>query len=380
MVISNQIIVIWFKKQELTRKALHILVCPLDWGIGHATRCIPIIQQLTDRKANVIIAADNRPLMLLRQEFPDLPYIRFPGYRFTYPESSQMAFKMAIQAPRIMKGIQQENHKLDQIIRQYAIDAVISDNRFGLYSKRIPTIFMTHQLFIQTPDSLSFLKPLMNRQNRSYISKFTECWIPDFEGEPNLSGLLSHGRTNPKNYFYIGPQTRFQTRPETAPIPINFEILAILSGPEPQRTILEEKLKVAFISSGKKVAMVLGKPELPPEKIRIENLTIYNHLDSQSLQELILSSAMIISRPGYSTLMDLSALGKKAIFVPTPGQTEQEYLARHCQEQDLCFFMSQDQFDLSRALNRSADFKGLTLMPRSNLLGHRLDALLEQIT
>ncbi|MCB2219795.1 MAG: glycosyltransferase [Bacteroidetes bacterium] len=379
MVNSNQIIVIWFKKQELTSKAPHILVCPLDWGIGHATRCIPLIRQLTDRKVNVIMAADNRPLMLLRQEFPELPYIRFPGYRFTYPESSQMAFKMAIQAPRIMNGIRQENHKLDQIIRQYAIDAVISDNRFGLYSKRIPAIFMTHQLFIQTPNGLRFLKPLLNRQNRHYISKFTECWIPDFEDEPNLSGVLSHNNTISKNYFYIGPQTRFQFRSETAPSTVEFEILAILSGPEPQRSILEEKLLNALTMSEKKVAMVLGKPELPAEKVQKENLTIYNHLDGPSLHSLILSSAIIISRPGYSTLMDLAALGKKAIFIPTPGQTEQEYLARHCLEQKLCFYMPQDQFNLAYALNQSTDFKGLRLMPRSQLLEHRLDALMERI-
>lgn len=364
----------------MAAKKPNILVCPLDWGIGHATRCIPLIRKLKERHVNVILAADNRPLMLLRQEFPELPSIRFPGYRFTYPESSNMALKMLIQAPGIMQGIRQENHLLDQLILQYDIDAVISDNRFGLHSKRVPSIFMTHQVFIRTPERLQFLKPVLYQQNRRYISKFRECWIPDFKGAQNLSGLLSHEKPLPANYHFIGPQTRFEL-PDTEPGSQSlFDLLVILSGPEPQRSILENKLKQAILASGRPAVMVLGKPELLTGKIHEGNLTIFNHLDAGAMQKLILSSEIIISRPGYSTLMDLAVLRKKAIFIPTPGQTEQEYLARHCEQQKLCYRMDQGNIDLGKALTAVPSYRGLDLRHDPLLLDQRVDALLELIS
>lgn len=327
----------------------------------------------------MIIGADNRPLMLLRQEFPELQFIRFPGYQFSYPESSKMALKMFLQAPRIMKGIKQEHQKLGEIISQHKIDIVISDNRFGLYNQRAYTVFMTHQLFIQTPPQLGFLKPILNWQNKRYINHFNECWIPDFEGKENLSGILSHGRQTPQNAYFIGPQTRFSKPEESKPLKPKFEMLAILSGPEPQRTLLENKLKKEILNSGKTALMVLGKPELEIEEQVNGNLIIYNHLNAKTLQAMILSSDVIISRPGYSTLMDLAILNKKAVFIPTPGQTEQEYLAKHCDELGLCYWMPQDKFNLEMALKKSKQYSGLNFAPETALLEKRIDSLLEKL-
>lgn len=327
----------------------------------------------------MIIGADNRPLMLLRQEFPEIPFIRFPGYHFSYPASSQMAIKMFLQTPRILLGIKKEHQQLDKIITKHGIDLVFSDNRFGLYNKQAFTVFMTHQIQIQTPPSLGFLKPLLYRQNKRFIKRFNECWIPDFEGSQNLSGMLSHGKGLPESYHFIGPQTRFNKPAGSKSSRRTFEIVAMLSGPEPQRTMLENILKKEILSSGKKAAMVLGKPELSADETKENNLKIFNHLDAGDLQQLILDSEIIISRPGYSTLMDLSALQKKAIFIPTPGQTEQEYLANHCEQQGLCFWMPQNKFDLNIALEQTAKYHGLNLANDPLLLENRIESVLSKL-
>ncbi|OQX80049.1 MAG: hypothetical protein B6D61_02530, partial [Bacteroidetes bacterium 4484_249] len=312
------------------QKKPNILVCPLDWGIGHATRCVPVINELLIQNANVIIGADNRPLAFLKQEFPNLQFIKFSGYKFSYPEKGSMALKMALSAPNFLFEIKKENKVLDKLIDKYNIDAVISDNRFGLYTKRIPCVFMTHQIMIKSSSGLKFLEPLLYRINKSFISKYSECWIPDFADELNLSGDLAHKKPLPRNSFYIGPLSRFKNsisenlrNKKTKGFAYDF--LVMLSGPEPQRTILEKRITKQLDKSELKGAIVSGKPETDEKHTLNENTEVYSHLETSKLKQLIIDSEIIISRPGYSTIMDLAVLGKKAIFIPTPGQTEQEY-------------------------------------------------------
>lgn len=352
-----------------------ILVCPLDWGIGHATRCVPLIRILLAKGANVILAADGRPLLVLQQEFPQLTFAKFPGYNFSYPHSGSMALKMLWQVPEIVRGIRRENKMLNALIDKYHIDAVISDNRFGVFSTRIPSVFMAHQIFIRTKWTWGFLNPLLNVVNWRYISRFDECWIPDFEGEDNLSGNLSHRRELPERFCFIGPQSRF--RQNDKPLQEKqFDVLALLSGPEPQRTILEEKLIPMLKKSGLKCAMVLGTPEKKCEPNNIENIVFFHHLESENLQKLILRSETVISRSGYSTVMDLAALGKKAIFIPTPGQTEQEYLADYFKRKKIFYSEKQHAFDLTRALQMAKSYPGLSMKFDDKVLERRMDALL----
>ena len=325
-----------------------ILIAPLDWGIGHATRCIPIIRELLNLNYDVIIAADGRPMHLLNTEFPKLEIIRFSGYNIKYPTYLPMSISMLLQVPKIMWNIKKENKLLNEIIRDYQIDGVISDNRFGLYTKKAPCVFITHQLAIQSP---YFAEDLQNF-NYKYINRFDACWIID-DKEKNLAGNLSKPEIIPNNTIYIGPQSRFKYQKTEK----KYDFLAIVSGPEPQRTILEKGLTKALKDRKEKSLIVLGKPELNNTK-EIGNLTIKSHLNAVDLNKKILSSDLIICRPGYSTIMDLKKLGSKAFFIPTPGQTEQEYLATIFQQKKICYFQKQNEFDFEKGIKESENYTG----------------------
>lgn len=359
----------------------HILVCPLDWGIGHATRCAPVIHELIEQNAEVTIGADNRPLAFLMKEFPELNFIRFPGYRFSYPENANMALKMAFQAPKILMDIHKERKALGYIIKDNQINGIISDNRFGLSTSLIPSVFLTHQLSIKVPSHLNFLNPLLNRINLHYISKFTECWIPDAEYEPNLSGELSHKNHLAVNNYFIGPLSRFAYRdthsqPQASAENESFDILVILSGPEPQRSILEEMILKQLKNTSYKAAIICGKPEIKEVQEQTGRITVFPHLETKRLFRLIQNSKIIISRPGYSTVMDLAVSGKKAIFIPTPGQTEQEYLAQYYTHKKWFFCMSQNNFNLIVALQQSESFSGIMLNYSKASLINRISAFL----
>jgi len=230
----------------------------------------------------------------------------------------------------------------------YNIDGVISDNRFGLFSNKVPCVFITHQLQIQSP----YFTNSIRKFNYNYINKYDACWVMDDEKE-NLAGNLSKPNILPKKSIYIGPQSRFENQ-ETEK---KYDFLAIVSGPEPQRTILEKGLILALKDRKEKSLIVLGKPELKNAE-QIGNLTIKSHLKASDLNTAILQSHLVICRPGYSTIMDLAKLGKKAIFIPTPGQTEQEYLADYCMKKNICFTQKQSEFNLPLAINKNKTFTG----------------------
>ena len=346
-----------------------ILVAPLDWGIGHATRCIPIIKALMVHKFEVIIAANGRPLHLLTTEFPNLEMIRFSGYDIKYPKFLPMSISMLLQSPKILLALKKEHQLLEKIIEDYAIDGVISDNRYGLYNKKVPTVFITHQLQIQSPYFSNFIKDF----NYKYINKFDACWVMDDE-KINLAGDLSKPRILPSNTTYIGAQSRFEKWEEEK----KYDFLAIVSGPEPQRTILEKGLIKALKDREEKSIIVLGKPELNTSE-QLGNLTIKSHLNAKDLNTAILQSDLIICRPGYSTIMDLAKLGKKAIFIPTPGQTEQEYLVENFMQKGICFAQNQSDFDLQTALDKSIAFTGFTNTGNNNTNWEKLFFLFNEV-
>ena len=334
-----------------------ILVAPLDWGFGHATRCIPIIKALIAHQFEVVIAADSRPLHLLTTEFPNLEMIRFSGYDIKYPKFLPMSISMLLQSPKILLALKKEHQLLEKIIEDYAIDGVISDNRYGLYDKKVPTVFITHQLQIQSPYFSNFIKDF----NYKYINKFDACWVMDDE-KINLAGDLSKPRILPSNTTYIGAQSRFEKWEEEK----KYDFLAIVSGPEPQRTILEKGLIKALKDREEKSIIVLGKPELNTSE-QLGNLTIKSHLSAKDLNTAILQSELIICRPGYSTIMDLAKLEKKAFFIPTPGQTEQEYLAENFMQEGICFAQKQSEFDLEKAISESTNYNGFATSDNKNM-------------
>ena len=333
-----------------------ILVAPLNWGIGHATRCIPLINALISHNYEVVIAADGRPLHLLITEFPDLEIVRFPGYNIKYSKYFPMSISMLLQLPKLLWNIKKEHETLNQIIDDYKIDGIISDNRFGLFTSKVPSVFITHQLQIQSP----YFSDEIRKFNYKYINKFDVCWIMDDEKE-NLAGSLSKPKLLPNNSLYIGAQSRFEKREEEK----EYDFLAIVSGPEPQRTILEKGLTKALKDRKEKSLILLGKPELNTGE-QLGNLTIKSHLSAKDLNTAILQSELIICRPGYSTIMDLAKLEKKAFFIPTPGQTEQEYLAKNFMQEKICFAQKQSKFDLEKAISESANYNGFSTSENKN--------------
>ncbi len=310
------------------------LVAPLNWGLGHATRCIPLIQKLLSEGHEIIIATDGHPMELLKAAFPDLSYITLASYKIHYNKGKSQLTAMLRSIPVILWGIIREHHQLKKIIREHQIERVISDNRFGLWNKHLHSTYITHQLMIKMPKGLGFMTPVIWLGHRFFINRFDVCLIPDFEGEDNLSGDLSHKYPVPRHARFIGPLSRLTQFSTQSPIipGLRFDTVALVSGPEPQRTIFEQQLIKRFKNSTDRVLIIQG---LPADKTSgqidetHENLTILPHLDTDKLASILLQAKEIICHSGYSTLMDLYALNclDKAELIPTPGQTEQEYLA-----------------------------------------------------
>lgn len=330
-----------------------ILIAPLDWGLGHATRCIPIIKTLLAKDYNLIVAASGKPKKLLQQEFPEIFFVELNGYNIEYSKNKfLLPFKIGLQIPKILHAIKQENKWLQEFVQANKVDFIISDNRFGFYHNQIPSVFITHQLTIQTP--FSWLTKLVQKINYSYIHQFNACWLPDFEGKQNLAGILSHPKQLPNiSTHYIGLLSRFQNKKEAL---IKQQVCVLLSGPEPQRTLLENKILASCENYNGNIVLLRGLPNVNQSISVPKNCVVYNHLQSETLESILQQSEYIICRSGYTSLMELLAMQKKCIVIPTPGQTEQEYLAKQLQQQNWCLSFAQKNFDFNTSLNHAQQF------------------------
>ncbi|MEO6813552.1 MAG: glycosyltransferase [Ginsengibacter sp.] len=334
----------------------NVLIAPLDWGLGHATRCIPIIKELTAQECNVFLAADKHTFSLLKKEFPSTVFLRIRGYEMSYSRKKNwLAAKVIIQIPKIIVAIIREKRWLNYAIKNYQLDAVISDNRFGMFSKKITSIYITHQLYIKTGNR--FTEKIIQQIHYYFIKKYKYCWVPDSK-ENGLAGKLSHPQKIPFNVIYIGPLSRFQIILNTQK---KYGLLISISGPEPQRTIFENIILTQLANYKGSALIVRG---LPSEKKTIsstnEFVKITNHLAAEDFNEALNQSEIVISRSGYTTIMDLVKLNKKAILIPTPGQTEQEYLAEYLLEKGYFYCTSQENFSMTETLKKAGDFSYIT--------------------
>ncbi len=328
-----------------------ILIAPLNWGLGHATRCIPIINKLIEKNFEPIIASDGDALLLLKKEFPKLLHLELPSYNITYPKSpKRFHWHFLKRSPQLFRTFRKERKLIAKIIKSHNIDGIISDNRFGVYSKLVPSVYITHQLTILN-GSLSWLSSKLHSR---IIEQYDECWVPDFKENP-LSGKLSHSRSLKTKLKYIGTLSRLQKEA----LDMEYPVTMLLSGPEPQRTYLETILLKTFENYSKKMLLVRGVVEQEQTITSHKNISIYNFLTSHQLQSVLNKSEFIISRSGYTTIMDLAQLNKKAFFIPTPGQYEQEYLASHLEKQHIAPFCSQENFkiDLLEKMNQYSGFR-----------------------
>lgn len=299
-----------------------ILITPLDWGLGHATRCVPIIERLLALDARPIIGADKAPLALLRDAFPQLPHVQVPGVEVRYAKGRSQAWAMATQFPAMLRSVRQEHQQFLQLRRSLQLDGVISDQRFGMHGADLPSVIITHQVFPFTP----LAQGVLRRINLRSIARFDHCWIPDHAEAPGLAGELSHGRDVPPNARYIGPISRLDAK-NAVPPDQHYRVVCVISGPEPQRTLLEEALMRQLPTVPGKHLLILGKPHAP-EDVIIANVRRVSHLNGPALTGALLDADLVVSRTGYTTLMDLVHLGLNALLIPTPGQAEQEYLGK----------------------------------------------------
>lgn len=349
-------------------------MAPLDWGLGHATRCIPLIHALKQNGYKVWIATDGPQEALLKNEFPDLDFIKLPGYQIRYSRSrGWLPIKIMQQLPGLFSIVQREHRWLQKVIEQYNIQLVISDNRYGLWSNKVPSIFITHQLTIKAP--YRWLESLIRKINYRYINRFTACWVPDMKEHGGLASVLSHPIALPRiPIHYMGLLSRFEKTTEGS----STHISIILSGPEPQRSLLEQKIVEQLSGINEQIVLIRGLPGSTEKLLLPPHVQSFNHLETGALQQVLMQSKLVITRSGYTSMMELMHLQIKTVLVPTPGQTEQEYIAEKLSERGFAIMMNQSDFNLAKAIeaakNHQYVFPNLALFD-----AHKLDHLLSQI-
>lgn len=323
-----------------------IIVAPLNWGLGHASRCVPIIELLLAQNFSPILASDGKALLFLQQEFPELESIQLPSYHIKYGKFVKL--NLLFQLPRIIKAVKEEKAIIDNYIaNNNDVVGFISDNRFGVNSKKATSVYITHQVNVLS----GLFTFLTSKIHQKIINKFDECWIPDNKNG-FLSGKLSSIKDKKINLKYIGVLSRFKKEK----LPETIDYLILLSGPEPNRTQLEKRLIREF-QHKKNVVFVLGKVGHQQKKWIENGITFYNYLLRDDLQNIINSSKTVVCRSGYSTILDLAVLGKKAFFIPTQYQPEQEYLARYLEEKRIAPFCKEADFTFNK-LETITTYKG----------------------
>ncbi|MFT4664494.1 MAG: hypothetical protein ACI8YQ_001181 [Polaribacter sp.] len=353
--------------QQLNTKT--VLVAPLNWGLGHATRCIPIINCLLKKEVEVIIASDGAALDLLKKEFPLLPAFPLPAYDVRYPYNN-MTVNILLQLPKIARAIRKEYDAIQNLVATQDIQIIISDNRFGCFSPSTYNVFMTHQLNIMAP--FPFAEKIIAWWNKRMLQRFDLCWVPDFEEAPGLAGQLSHPSPI-KSVQYIGPLSRMKV----LDLEKKYDAIAVLSGPEPQRTRLEKLILEQALQLPYRILLVRGLVEDESALRHEGTVSIVGHLTSSELEVAIAKSAVMIARSGYTTVMDLVALGKRAILVPTPGQTEQEYLGRLFGETGQFVVEAQENLTLKTGLKKVLSQKIKKKQERINDLSTYVNKLLQ---
>ena len=321
-----------------------IIIAPLNWGLGHATRCVPIIKELQKSNFTPVIASDGTALQFLIKEFPSLEFFELPSYKISYGRN--LKWSLILKIPTIVRAVHKERLLIQEYVHQNPnVVGIISDNRFGCYYTKIPSVYITHQLNVLS----GFLTPVTSFFHRRVIRKYNECWIPDEENSV-YSGKLSRSSKN-LNQKYIGVLSRFKKQE----LPQDIDVLILLSGPEPNRTQLEIKLTSIFKTSSKKVYLIQGIVEKTQKTTKENQLTIVNFMLTKQLEHTLNLSKMVICRAGYSSVLDLVSLRKKALLIPTKFQNEQEYLAKYLQQKGYFSFVKERKVN-KKTLNVFPEF------------------------
>ncbi|MEO0897464.1 MAG: glycosyltransferase family protein [Bacteroidota bacterium] len=340
----------------------HIVLSVLDWGLGHATRSMPLIDHLLANGHKVTLASSGVAGVLLQQKYPQLPYLALPDNNIRYSKRFSQNLSILLQTPLFIQNIRKEQKLLNRYVKASKVDGIISDHRYGCWSKEVPSVFVAHQLSLLLPNHLSWARKGLFNLHLNWLKNFEEIWIPDFEGEQSLSGTLSQAFPLPPKCHFIGPLSRFSSQQnlDTNDLDTPFRILGILSGPEPQRSMFMKILLEKLSRVEGDHLLLMGRPDLADEQWH-QHVRIVPHLGEVELMKHISQASLVISRTGYSSLMDYSILGCRSVLgIPTPGQSEQEYLGLNLGSREMIHCISQNELinsDLGYFLREPRGFK-----------------------
>jgi len=334
-----------------------VSIAPLHCRLGHATRCIPLIHALEALNYTIYIAGEGKQASILKEAFPNATMIPLKGYRIHYAKQKKFLIPTILfQVPKIIISIIREHQWLKKISKQHHFDLIISDNRYGFYHKEITSVFITHQLEIQTP--YKWLTRLCQNISYRYINKFNACWVADMQSPNHIAGNLVNTNKLPTiDIWYMNCLSRLQDYVIESNNENKIKFLGIVSGPEPQRAIFETILWNSGNELNYPFVIVAGVPDEKLYNKLTSKGTLYHHLSGKALAEQINDAEFIICRGGYTTLLELIPFKKKLILIPTPGQTEQEYLAHYWHEKKWAIYFDQEHFNLLDALKAAKNFE-----------------------
>lgn len=301
----------------------HIFISALDWGYGHISRTCAIIQHLLPHN-HITIFSTPAQFHIYKQLFPQLTQVTLPSYHVKfYPYHT---FKNITQFLSFIFNIYQEKKFIHQYIQQHEHpDCIISDNRYGFYHPDIQSILICHQLELP----IHSLKNITHTIYTKWLHQFDEIWIPDYETySKSLAGKLSHPSYPFRNTLrYIQPLSLMQKYS----LPKQIDYLFIISGTEPERIYFEELFekyayKIAALHSNSNVSIKIigGIHKKHPYLLGWQSL--------DNVNRLIIQSRNIITRAGYSTLMDCYSImdeQQQLYLVNSPHHPEQKYLYHH---------------------------------------------------
>ena len=334
-----------------------ILFAVGHWGLGHATRDLPLIHGLVAEGCEVIVGCDGPPLEVLRRELQGVcEVLRLPGSPIPLARTPLRFYtRYTLLLLAMWRSIATQHALVERLVQQRHIDLVVSDNRYGCYSQRVPSYLLAHGIRFIPPFGAWWLGPLLEYFNYRAFVPFTRLIVPDFP-QDSLSGALSHDLRfiAPARLAYIGPLSSVRLRP----VDEDLDYFITISGPEPQRSMLEQRLLEQVPRLPGQGVMALGRPgERSPGWHG--NCRVYAYLDRSAQEEMMNRARLVISRSGYSTLMELAELGKHALLIPTPGQTEQEYLGFYHQQRGAAPMVTQAALHLEADMQRvQSGFRG----------------------
>lgn len=349
-----------------------VLFAVLNWGLGHASRSIPIINALLANSIEVVLCSDGIALELLKKEYPSLKHEILPSYNISYSFES-IVQNILWHIKDILLAVSQEKKEIERLKEKHNAVAVISDNRYGCYFDEGYSIIMSHQLTIQSDPKWKgqFASNILNK----FINKFSLCWIPDFEGKNSLGRELSRNEKI-SNAKYIGCISRFESLNLTK----KYDLAMVLSGPEPARSHLEKVLIDQTKNLALSMVLVRGSDLARQENISDFSGDVFDLCIGTDLNKIVCQSSKVLCRSGYSSIMDLHKIGKNAILIPTPGQTEQEYLARNLKNAGIIYSTDQKDFSIEEALIESDNYTGFTKIEDKNLMEIAIQDLLKKMS